>query len=134
MARKEGEKMRTLSSYLFWSTSCREIPESQSTSPAGRSRTQTRSRDQGTAGNWALSRHLMRRKVSPEDNYSPDTCGPCPCLSLRSGGTAWHGDCRRHCHRLWGPWGSSPAWVRKELLERGGKEGAFSGLNACTSQ
>lgn len=59
MARKAGEKMWALSSYLFWSESCREIPESQSTSPAGRSRIQKGSRDQGRAGNWALSCHLM---------------------------------------------------------------------------
>lgn len=51
--------MRTLGSYLFWSESCREMPESQSTSPGGRSRRQNRSRDQGRARNWALRGHSM---------------------------------------------------------------------------
>lgn len=59
---KEGEEMYTWRSYLFWSESCREMPESQSTSPAGRSRTQNRGRDQGRARNWALSCHLMNVK------------------------------------------------------------------------
>lgn len=51
--------MCTLGSHLFWSESCREMPESQSMSPAGRSRTHNRSRDQGRARNWALSGHSM---------------------------------------------------------------------------
>lgn len=47
--------MCALSSYLFWSESCSEMPESQSASPAGRSRTQNRSRNEGRARNWDLS-------------------------------------------------------------------------------
>lgn len=57
-----GDKMCAQRSYLFWSKSCREMPESQSTSPAGRSRTQNSSRDQGRARNWALSCCLMNVK------------------------------------------------------------------------
>lgn len=65
--------MCALRSYLLWSASCREMPESQSTSPASRSRTQNRSRDQGRARNWALSCHLrnMEEKVFSRSHLLP---------------------------------------------------------------
>lgn len=75
-ARKEGEKIWASSPYLFVSESCRGMPESQSTPPAGGSRAQNRRRDQGTTRNWALScyltnagrglsRNLFPRKIQP---------------------------------------------------------------------
>lgn len=99
--------MCALSSYLFWSESCREMPESQSTSPAGRSRTQNSSRDQGRAGNWALSCHSMNieEKVFSRSIYSPDKPHPLPVSGLRGGGTACHGDCGGRCCGLRGPRG-----------------------------
>lgn len=62
MVRREIEKGCALSSYLFWSESCREMPESQSMSPDGCSKTQNRSRDQGRASNGALHCHLRNVK------------------------------------------------------------------------
>lgn len=62
MVKRVGEKRCALSSHLFWSESCREMPESQSMSPDGCSRNQNRSRDQGRASGWALHCHLMNVK------------------------------------------------------------------------
>lgn len=62
MVKREREKGYTLSSYLFWSESCREMPESPSMSPDGCSRTQNRSRDQGRVSSWALHCHLLNVK------------------------------------------------------------------------
>lgn len=65
--------MCTLGSYRFWSESCREMPESQSTSPAGRSRTQNRSRGKGRARNRARGGRLpdTEKKVFSSSSLLP---------------------------------------------------------------
>lgn len=78
--KEEGEKAQALdSSYLFWSDSCREMPQSQSASPDGGSRARIEAEIREQKQKWGSQLPLTNTKERDfSSNLPPDKLDTLP--------------------------------------------------------